>query len=239
MQCMFRWWGLNVIRFIRGCQWKSSQGHKCTCECMRVWCSYCINPLRIHFQFPIMFLSSSVLGKLYMSFPVRQPEKVRLVIPGFWTFISTIWLAGPQFCTCSPHLFSGYLSCPRAMLWLQQSVTALPSLLVGWDHYYWHADGPAGQGWRVYLWLCVGAVVCIPCHALCPGTLPGPHLVSDEQTVAATGMTGWDPGARASLRVWRKREDGFRGIERLQSGGGVNIMFILNVKTTCTTKLPH
>lgn len=91
------------------------------------------------------------------------------------------------------------------MLRLQQSLTVLPSLLVGWDHYYWLADGPAGQWCRVYLWLCVGAVVCIPWHALCPGMLPGPDLVSDEQTVAATGTTGWDLGTQASLRVWSKR----------------------------------
>lgn len=123
--------------------------------------------------------------------------------------------AGPHYCTGSPDLFSCYLTCPRAMLQLQQSVTALPSLLVGWDHYYWLADGPAGQGWRVYLWLCVGAVVCIPCHALCPGMLPGPDLVSDEPTVAGTGMTGWDSGTQASLRVRRKSEDGLRGIENM------------------------
>lgn len=35
----------------------------------------------------------------------------------------------------------------------------------------------------------VGAAVCIPCHVLCPGMLPGPDRVSDEHTVAGPEMT--------------------------------------------------
>lgn len=114
-----------------------------------------------------------------------------------------------------------------------KSLTVLPSssLLVVWDHYYWLADGPGGQWCRLYLWLCVGAGVCIPCHVLCPGMLPGPVWVSDEHTVAGPAMTEWDPGSQASPKVWRlhrrrsRGTDGFRGMERPQPGCGVYLHF--------------
>lgn len=146
-------------------------------------------PFIINYIFHIVFLSTTVFAIQYNCYAIYKKE--------FWCriFVQAVH-------TC---VFGSYMSCPRAILRLQQSLTVLPSLLVGWDHYYWLADGPAGQWRRVYLWLCVGAVVCIPCHALCPGMLPGPDLVSDEQTVAATGTTGWDSGTQASLRVWSKR----------------------------------
>lgn len=114
-----------------------------------------------------------------------------------------------------------------------KSLTFLPSSspLVGWDHDYWLADGPGGQWCRLYLWLCVGTGVCIPCHVLCPGMLPGPGWVSDEHTVAGPMMTEWDPGTQASPKVWRlhrrrsRGTDGFRGMERPQPGCGVYLHF--------------
>lgn len=50
-----------------------------------------------------------------------------------------------------------------------KTLTVLPSssLLVGWDHYYWLADGPGGQRCRLYLWLCVCVSPVMSCVQAC------------------------------------------------------------------------